>query len=87
MGRRIFAVTKDPRETCFLFQRLSVAVQCFSAVCFANSFGHVHDELRKPAEAHPELFVTFLLISHAFGNEVPSAVKKIYNNNIKKHSQ
>jgi len=30
--------TTDPRETTFLFQRLSVAVQRFNAVCLADTF-------------------------------------------------
>jgi len=33
LGRRITAVTDDPRETGFLFQRLSVALQRGNAVC------------------------------------------------------
>jgi hypothetical protein len=32
LGYRISLVTDDPCETCFLFQRLSVAVQHFNAV-------------------------------------------------------
>ena len=44
LGRRIFATTDDPRETSFLFQRQSVAVQHFNAICFANSFGHALDD-------------------------------------------
>ena len=39
-GRRTFAITDDPRETSFLFQSLSVAIQRFNAVCFVNSFDH-----------------------------------------------
>jgi len=34
LGRRIPSSTDDPRETSFLFQRLSVAVQRFNAVSF-----------------------------------------------------
>jgi len=34
LGRRIAAVTDDPRETGFLFQRLSVALQRGNAVSF-----------------------------------------------------
>jgi hypothetical protein len=30
--------TSDPRETAFLFQRISVAIQRFNAVCLANTF-------------------------------------------------
>jgi len=38
LGRRITAVTDDPRETGFLFQRLSVAVQRGNAVSFRSTF-------------------------------------------------
>ena len=30
-------VTLDPRETSFLFQHLSIAIQRFNATCFANT--------------------------------------------------
>ena len=43
LGHRISRVTDDPRETSFLFQRLSVAIQRFNAVVFSNSFCHTHD--------------------------------------------
>jgi hypothetical protein len=33
LGRRLTAATSDTRETSFLFQRLSVALQQFTAVC------------------------------------------------------
>jgi hypothetical protein len=38
LGHRITAVTDDPRETSFLLQRLSVAIQSYSAVSLTNSF-------------------------------------------------
>jgi hypothetical protein len=38
LGRRLSAVSGDPRETAFLFQRLSVIVQRCNAVSFAGSF-------------------------------------------------
>jgi hypothetical protein len=34
LGRRLSLATDDPRETAFLFQRLSVALQQYNAVCF-----------------------------------------------------
>ena len=43
LGHRISRVTDDPRETSFLFQRISVAIQRFNAVIFSNSFCHTHD--------------------------------------------
>ena len=38
IGSKITEVTSDPRETQFLFQRLSVAVQRFNAVCLTDTF-------------------------------------------------
>lgn len=38
LGRRTSKSTGEPRETAFLFQRLSVLIQRFNAVSFANSF-------------------------------------------------
>jgi hypothetical protein len=38
IGRRIAQRTSDPRETAFLFQRISVAIQRFNAVYLANTF-------------------------------------------------
>ena len=36
IGRRATLCTADPRETTFLYQRISVAIQRFNAVCLAN---------------------------------------------------
>jgi len=55
LGCRISSSTDDPRETYFLFQRLSVAVQRFNAVSFTYSFGLTQFEaahLPKHTEAH-----------------------------------
>jgi hypothetical protein len=41
LGHRLSLVSDDPRETSFLFQRLSVSIQRFNAVCFCNSFGNL----------------------------------------------
>jgi hypothetical protein len=41
LGHRLFLVSDDPRETSFLFQRLSVAIQRFNSVCFCHSFGNL----------------------------------------------
>ena len=38
LGQRISAVTKDTRETGFLFQRLPAALQWGNAVSFHNTF-------------------------------------------------
>jgi hypothetical protein len=37
MGRRLRAVTGDHREKTFLWQRLSMALQQFNAVCFRGT--------------------------------------------------
>ena len=37
IGRRITAITEDARETMFLFQRLSMALQQGNAVAFQNT--------------------------------------------------
>ena len=38
IGRRITLVTDDSRETVFLFQRLSIALQRGNAVSFLSTF-------------------------------------------------
>ena len=38
IGDRLSAVTGDPRESSFLYQRLSVLVQCFNMIAFRGSF-------------------------------------------------
>jgi len=38
IGRRITLVTADSRETVFLFQRLSIALQRGNAVSFLSTF-------------------------------------------------
>jgi len=38
LGRKITAISKEERETCFLFQRLSVVLQRFKAVLLRDSF-------------------------------------------------
>ena len=38
LGRRHTIATEDPRETSFLFQRISVAVQRFNAIRTRDSF-------------------------------------------------
>ena len=37
LGRRMSVVTGDMRETTFLFQRLSIAIQCFNCILFKSS--------------------------------------------------
>lgn len=51
LGHRIVSVTEDhPRETSFIFQRFSVAVQRFNAVFFTNSFSRDHADLANRSE-------------------------------------
>ena len=38
LGRRISAITQEPRETKFLFQRLSISLQRGNAIAFKNTF-------------------------------------------------
>ena len=38
IGRRCTAITDDPRETSFLFQRISIAIQRFNALIMRGSF-------------------------------------------------
>ena len=38
IGRRISTNTSDPRESAFIFQRISIAVQRYNAICFAGTF-------------------------------------------------
>ena len=38
IGRRAALCTADPRETTFLYQRFSIAIQRFNLICLANSF-------------------------------------------------
>jgi len=38
LGRKITAISKEERETCFLFKRLSVVLQRFNAVLLRDSF-------------------------------------------------
>ena len=44
LGHRTTLVTDDPRETSFLYQRLSVALQRFNAVLLSNSFCPEHTD-------------------------------------------
>ena len=38
LGRRLTESTGDPREKSFLFQRLSIIIQRYNAICFQGSF-------------------------------------------------
>ena len=57
LGHRISSNTDDPREICFLFQRLSIAIQRFDAVCFTNSFGNIDVEVRRSQPRHTYIVI------------------------------
>ena len=38
LGRRLTAITGDNRQTSFLFQRISITLQRFKAITFADTF-------------------------------------------------
>ena len=40
LGRRITRITDDKRESAFLFQRLSVAIQRYNAVAIQSTFAY-----------------------------------------------
>ena len=42
IGRRITEATEDPKETMYLFQRLSMAIQRGNALSFFNTFYKNH---------------------------------------------
>ena len=44
LGRRLSVATSDAKETAHLFQRFSIALQRFNAVCVIDSFGIMSDE-------------------------------------------
>ena len=44
IGRRITQISKDNRESAFLFQRLSVLIQRFNSVAIRGTFAHTPTE-------------------------------------------
>ena len=42
IGRRVSEAAKDPEETMYLFQRLSMAIQRGNALSFFNTFDKNH---------------------------------------------
>ena len=42
LGRRIARITQEPRESQFVFQRLSISLQRRNAVAFRNTFSSEH---------------------------------------------
>ena len=45
LGRHLTLATDNPMETSYLFQRLSVALQCFNAVCVLGCLGGKEDNV------------------------------------------
>ena len=43
IGRRLSCISGDMRETCFLRQRLSVAMQRYNAICLMGTFEALQD--------------------------------------------
>ena len=43
LGRRLSVCSGDSRETAFLYQRLSIAIQRFNGICFHGSFSQQAD--------------------------------------------
>jgi hypothetical protein len=43
LGRRLTAISGDSRETSYLYQRLSIAIQRFNSICFHGSFSQQAD--------------------------------------------
>ena len=56
IGRRAALCTADPRETTFLHQRFSIAIQRFNSICLANSFS-ISVIQRNTNGYHPAWFV------------------------------
>ena len=44
LGRRITLISNEPRETNYLFQRVSVLIQRYNAVAFRGSFEEAETE-------------------------------------------
>jgi hypothetical protein len=62
LGHWISAVTKNPRESCFLFQRISVARQFFNAIHFTHPFKQEHDVFHnKPGDT--KIFTYTIIIN------------------------
>src|SRR5208282_2744016 len=55
IGKRLSALSGDTRETGFLFQRISVAIQSGNCMCFSTSFAtdsttDEYDEMSRPPQ-------------------------------------
>jgi hypothetical protein len=67
LGLRLSVVTADPRKTSLLYQRLSVALQCFNAISLNNSGP------QRPC--HPTEALLSILFHLLFSKRVNSSTK------------
>ena len=56
---RLTAATDDPREAAFLFQRISILIQRFNAVCFQLTFTQPEEDEFYPLH---KCFLTYVFI-------------------------
>ena len=71
LGKRIAAVSGNSREGCFLFQRVSVALQRFNSVCFQGIFLSRYLDTGRLAVPN-FVFYLILILSHARERKLPS---------------
>jgi len=57
IGRRATRCTADPREAAFRYQRISVAIQRFNAVCLANSLTSPSPHRNHSGHSHYTLLI------------------------------
>jgi len=68
LGHKTSSVSGEERETSFLFQRLSVALQRFSAVL-------LHDTFVFPGRSGPIAIAALRLLLLTLGNYTPKGIK------------
>ena len=83
LGRRIARITQEPRETRFLFQRLSISLQRGNAVAFRNAFSSEHYFLHHCRAIHTsnELIYNFQAYRLCAGGREKSSSNNNNNNN------
>jgi len=65
ISRRASQCTADRRETTFLYQRISMEIQCFNAVCLCNTFSVFESPIHSSHSRH----YTLSLISYTLGTK------------------
>ena len=78
LGKKIAQQTGDERETAFLFQRLSVLVQCFTIVC---DFTTLLLMMTARIKCHFLHFQILKFFPNPSGSLIPRVFKKNNNNN------